>query len=309
MTYTTTSAGPFEYTQRIIRYLILATCIISIFCAFVNVFFESILQMHGPQHLLSLSWAGLAQGYIWQPLTYLLVQSNGLYGISISFLLELAFNMYILWIIGSSIVERSGSRSFIYFYMSAGIIIGFFTLQAMLFLGRETILAGPSGPLLAMLMVWAMAHPESDVQMFYLFSVKAKWLAIAIVAFITLSHLSHLNFVYVAFTLFSCIYGYLYGALVWQLESPFTFMRPLDRFLVRQGSRIRSALTSKKGANFTENKKKKIIDFQTGKTLLDDDHFMDSALEKISKYGEKSLTWNERHRMKTISERKTRNKE
>lgn len=308
MTYTASyGLGP-HTTPKIIRYLVIATCTVSLLCAFVNIFFVSFLQIRGPQALLSLSWDGISRGFLWQPISYLLVQANGENGISASFFLELFFNMYILWVMGSSIAERCGGFSFLNFYMSAGAVCGMMTLAAMPMLGQYTVLAGPTGALLALLTVWGMIYPESELQLFFLILIKGKWLIAGIFLAFLLANLSHLNFIYVFFCLFSILFGYLYGTLIWQLDTPFHAMHKFDHALISLGLKIRKFFSSKKGTDFADDKRKKIIDFHTGKTLLDDDHFMDSALEKISKFGEQALTWNERNRMKKISERKSRQK-
>jgi len=308
MTYTASyGIGP-GTTPKIIRNLIIATCILSVFCALVNVLFVYYLQVQSPQALLSLSWSGLKQGYIWQPVSYFFVQSSGGSGISFSFFLELFFNMYVLWIIGSNTVETVGSSAFVRFYLIVGALVGLATILTAPLVQGYTTIAGSTPPVLATLFVWAMMHPESELQFFFLLPIKAKWLIAAIFGFFLLSSLSRLDFATLILTTYSFMFAYFYATTIWRLETPFEWTHFIDRIFIAIGRKIRSLFSSVENDDFSADKKRKIIDFHTGKPLIDDDNFMDNALEKISKHGEKSLSWSERNRMKKISEKKAKQK-
>lgn len=308
MTYTASyGLGP-GTTPKIIRNLIIVTCCLSMFCAFVNILFVYYLQVQSPQALLSLSWSGLTQGYIWQPISYFFVQSTGNSGISFSFFLELFFNMYVLWIIGSNAVETVGPSPFFRFYLIVGALIGIATIFTAPLVQGYTTLAGSTAPVLATLFIWAMMHPESEFQFFFLLPIKAKWLIAAIFGFFILSSISRLDFTTLILTIYSFIFAYFYATLVWGLETPFEWTHFIDRTLISLGRKISSLFSSSERDDIAD-KRRKIIDFHTGKPLVDDDNFMDNALEKISKYGEKSLSWSERNRMKKISEKKARQKD
>ncbi|MBA3239396.1 MAG: rhomboid family intramembrane serine protease [Parachlamydiaceae bacterium] len=306
MSYTSSYGGTAAPVSKALRYLMWTLAIVSIFCALVDGFFIYYLEMNGPQALLSLSWNGLKNWYIWQPLSYLFVLSSGNGGLSFSFFWELFIDLYVLWIFGGSLLDRIGNSAFFRFYFVIGIIVGLATLLCMPLLKQYTTLAGPGAPLLAIITLWTMLNLESELLLFFLIPFKAKWIFTAIFGVLLLINISHLNFIGALFDIFSVLGGYLYGTLAWELASPFAFTEPLDKFLIKLGNQLRSLISFEKSTTLKADKESKIFDFASGTILEDDDVFMDNALNKISKFGEKSLTWSERARMKKISEKKAR---
>jgi len=307
MVYTATYAWGPGNTPKTISRLVTATSSISIFCAFVQNLFVY-FGLRTPQEWLSLSWNGLTHWHIWQPITYLFLQAGGENGISIGFIFALVFNMYILWIMGASTLEKVGEMPFLRFYFICGAITGIATLLLMPVLGQYALLAGAAPTILSVLMVWTMLHPESDLLLFFIIPVKAKRLLPTILILLLLINISQLNFLELAFNFIGLLVGYLYATLVWGLKSPYEFTRYTDKWLVAFGEKISNLNSKFSPGRPLPDKKAEIIDFHTGKSVQDDDIFMDAVLEKISKYGEKSLTWSERNRMKKISENKSRNK-
>lgn len=300
--------GP-QITSRTLSILMSSIAIISIASALLNGLFIYYLEINGPQSLLSLSWRGLNQGYMWQPISYLFVLSSGNAGLSLSFFLELLFDLYILWIMGSALLARIGANAFARFFFITGIVTGLLTLLWMPLFQQYTVLAGPSAAIIAIMTVWTMLHAESELLLFFLMPVKAKWLFLGLLGIFLLIDLSHLNFINLIFTMHSVLAGYLYATVVWELENPFSIFSRIDHFFIHLGDKLRSFAfwrQSNAATSLTPDKETKILDFHTGTPYLDDDAFMDSALEKISKQGEKSLTWSERSRMMQISEKKSR---
>ncbi len=141
MTYTSSAfLGP-DATPKAIQKLILTTCVIALFSALTEPVFTQIFGIPGLQTWLSLSWIGIHHYFIWQPLSYLFVQSNGSMGITLSFLIGLAFDMYILWIMGSAILDTVGTKPFLRLYFLSGIGAGLLALVAMYITKRYGILA------------------------------------------------------------------------------------------------------------------------------------------------------------------------
>lgn len=307
MSYTFSYGGSPVSLANSLRLLMWTIAIVSISCALVDDFFIYYLGMNGPQALLSLSWNGLQNWYIWQPLSYLFVLSTGNGGLSFSFFWELAIDLYVLWIFGGSLIDRIGKPAFFRFYFIIGIAVGLVTLLCMPLLTQYTDLAGPGAPLLAIITLWTMLNLESELLLFFLIPFKAKWIFTTIFGVLFFINISHLNFIGALFDALSVFGGYLYATLVWELASPFPSTAFLDRFLINLGHKVRSLCSFITSRTLKADKEPKIFDFSTG-TLLDedDDAFMDNALNKISKYGERSLSWSERARMKKISEKKSR---
>ena len=78
-------------------------------------------------------------------------------------------------------------------------------------------------------------------------------------------------------------------------------MEKVDDFFIVLGRIIRAKI---RRLFLFKKDESKIVDIKTGKTVLDDEAFIDEMLAKISRYGEKSLSWQERDRMRQISEKK-----
>lgn len=304
MTYETEYRWGPAQTPQIIQQLILITCVATILSALIDSPISSIFGIPGPQDLFSLSWYGFQNWFIWEPITYLFVQYTGAQGITFFFIIALLFNMYMIWVLGSSVIERTGPYSFIYFYLLCGAIAGVVALFFMSMTGHYAVLSGPTAPILALLMVWAMFYPENELLFFFLFNIKAKWLIAGIVGAIVLVCLSQGDIVNLMFYFTALGSGYIYGVLAWELQGPFAITHRFDRMLAALGASCR--VLKAKVAEKIEKKATapKIVDMNTGKPLTNDDQFIDAMLAKISKEGEKSLTWTERQRMRQISEKK-----
>ena len=286
-----------EFTPKVIRNLIFFTIGITLFSAFLEPFFFNVLGVSGPQDWFSLSWYGLTQWKFWQPITYLFVFPEGYQGITFSLLLSLAFQMYIVWIVGSFVQNLVGSKSFIYFYFGVGVLSGLLTTL----IGTNYLL-GPGPVILALLTVWMMISPNLEILLLLMLPVKIKWLTIGTLAGIFLIYLSKLDFVHMTFYLSGAVIGYIYAAIAWGLSSPFAWTEKIDRYLNGFGTRM----NLKKNQTIDSSK---IINFKTGEPdMADDDRFVDVMLTKISKYGEGSLSWTERRRLDSISKKKAQKK-
>jgi hypothetical protein len=279
---------------------------------------------------LSLSWWGMQRYMYWEPVTFLFTQHTGGSGINLFFLLTLFFNMYVLWVFGSHIYQRVGKNPFLRFYFISGILAGIIAFLLMPVTGQYGIISGATPSILAIMIVWTLMNPEAELLLFFLIPVKAKWLSLGIVGAIVLINLSNADLV--SFTLFfsAALIGYFYGLVIWGLHSPFTVLHKFELAVLRFSSRIQKKAGSlvpkrkakkptKKGTvvdvDFTvvkpgkekfSKEKNTIVKPTVEKPVTDneDDRFIDSMLEKISKFGQHSLTWQERERMKEISEKR-----
>ena len=278
-------------TPRIIRNLIIWTSCITLLSAFVQSIIMSFTTAYGPQDYLSLSWWGLQNWYLWQPLTFLFIQPLFYQGITFFFLITLLFNMYILWVMGSAIVDYVGVKPFLKLYFISGIGAGLIALAAMPVTGHYSALAGPAASILALLMAWTMMHPEIEILLFFLIPLKVKWIMAGIIAGVLLTTISQGDVGSLIFYLAGIFIGYGYGVIAWGLQGPFAFTHKIDHFL----NRLRYQRQESSG---------KIINIKTGQPEASDDHFVDEMLEKIAKHGEKSLSWRERQRLQRISEQK-----
>lgn len=300
MTMTTSSfrLGP-EFTPAAVRKLMIYTLCMSIGSVFFNPFFTQIFGIPGPQEWFSLSWWGLQHYLLWQPFTYLFIHPIGYGGIGFSYFIGLIFNLYILWVMGSEICQRINEKSFTRFYLICGFISGIATLFFMPFIGQYAVLTGPVSSIIAILIIWAFLNPEQELLLFFLLPVKAKWLSLGILGVALLVSISGLQFISFFHYFFGAVSGYLYGLIIWGIHSPFPFMYKTELAIIRASQKVRQQILRKKSTS-----KSKVVNIQTGEPD-DDEAFVDSILEKISKYGESSLSFSERKRMKAISEKKS----
>jgi membrane associated rhomboid family serine protease len=306
MTYTSQGNWGFQKTPKPLQNLIFVTAAATILCSLLDPLFSHLFGFSFLENVLSLSLGGIKNFFIWQPLTYLFVQDSP-FGLSISFLFTLFFNMYLLWVIGGYLLERLGTKSFFTLYFASGILSGIFALLLMLIFENYPILSGPSTSLLAIFMVWTMLYPENEIILF-IASIKIKWLLLGLIGLIILTNLAHLNFLSMGFYLSSIFIGYMYGLIVWDLKGPFPFNERFDRRLKKVINYIQNKIPSKAPKAANEKNKGKIVDLQSGKPSMDDEMFVDAMLSKISAQGEGSLSWSERERMKKISSKKQKDK-
>lgn len=287
-------------TPKSITFLIFITAIATVFCAAVEPLFVNVFKMTGPQEFFGLSRWGISNSYYWQYITSLFIQVN-VSGIGIFFLLSLTFNMYMLWLFGTNLVEAYGSSAFLRFYLLSGFVAGVVAILTMRGVNEFRLIGGPAPALLATFVAWAFLHKDTQLYLFFMIPIQVKLLLAVVVGLAILIPLSELDTVILMYNIAGILMGYLYSTVIWSKKSPFRFLESVDEFFVELGSKLRVYINR---WNPLKKKENKIVDIKTGKAVLDDDAFMDEMLAKISRYGEQSLTWQEKDRMKKISEKK-----
>lgn len=292
-------------TPKVVRQLILWTCAVTLGVAL----FDSLLgRSRGSvdllERLLAFSWDGIRHGFMWQFFTYLFVHPSGGLGISYSLLIELFVNMYLLWLIGSSLVPRIGSRAFLAFYLLCGAGSALSALGLMALSGTHTLLAGSSLSLLASLCLWALFFPEAQLVLFYLVPVKATSLIAIVVGASLLIDLSHWALIHLFASVVAVTLGLIAGVAFWNLSIPFDRLQWLEQWVTRAkksgptGSRAQWSHKPSEGSPSTT----KIFDLKSGRPVdSDDETFVDRMLDKISREGEKSLTPAEKKRLEQIA--------
>lgn len=280
--------GP-KHTPKIIQWLIFITAGVTLFSALTDTLFVNVFGTIGPQKLLSLSWYGWRHDFLWQPLTYLFIQEASLFGIHLFSLLTLAFNLYILWVIGTMVHERTGDVKFLLLYLGSGIVAGIITLFAMPISGQYISLEGPSAALMAVFVVWTMYYPNNPLFFLFLFPLKPKVLLNWILGIMAVIYFINRDFNSFIFFLTAILFGYAFGVFALGLKSPYAFTHPLDKKILSWRNKILGK----------DDRDSKIVKM----TPFEEEAFMDEMLSKISKYGEDSLTPYERQRMDAIAER------
>lgn len=139
-------------------------------------------------------------GWVWQFLTYMFVHGS---------FSHLLFNMLSLYIFGSMVERRIGSKEFLLFYLLTGILSGVASFVSYMLAGTNVILVGASGAIYGVLLMFAVFFPYSVIYVFGILPVRAPILVI-VYALIELysqvfgrggniAHLAHLSGLVVAY--------------------------------------------------------------------------------------------------------------
>lgn len=158
-------------------------------------------------------------GYVWQFFTYMFVHS----GFS-----HLLFNMLSLFIFGSMVEKRIGSKEFLLFYFLTGIFSGVISFVSYYLAGTNVVLVGASGAIYGVLLMFAVFYPYSVIFIFGIIPVRAPILVI-LYAIIELSsqvfgmggniaHLTHLS---------GLLFAYLYCRIRMRINPIEVFRRTL----------------------------------------------------------------------------------
>jgi membrane associated rhomboid family serine protease len=241
---------------------------------------------------LALSAAGIRHLYLWQFGTYLFVHPFP------SAILHLAFNLYLLWMFGASLMERLHPVSFFSLFFSSGIFAGLAAWGAMTCFHLPTPLLGSSSALYALLTAWVILNPDARLLLFFALPFKARHLLLALIGFNLLVDLSRSAWVPLTAYAGAVVFGYLFTVVSCRIRSPFSFLAPLENGILRLLERL--SHLGKQTVRHT-----KIYDIKSGEPVLSDEQFMDAMLARISLYGEETLTPEEKKRMHRISERKS----
>jgi membrane associated rhomboid family serine protease len=101
----------------------------------------------------------------WQFISYMFVHG----GIS-----HLAFNMLALFIFGTQVERRMGSKEFLLYYMTTGILAGIFSFAIYLFTGAYMVfLLGASGAIFAVQLAYAVLFPDAVVYVWGILPLRA----------------------------------------------------------------------------------------------------------------------------------------
>ncbi len=139
---------------------------------------------------------------VWQLITYQFMHG----GFS-----HILFNMFALWMFGSSIEDVFGSKKFLIFYLLAGVSAGLLHLFVSPLLGSSpAVTIGASGAVYGVLIAYALFFPDNLIFLYFLIPVKAKYLIgfLVVIEFLAVdsassgvAHLAHLG---------GALFGFLY---------------------------------------------------------------------------------------------------
>jgi membrane associated rhomboid family serine protease len=222
----------------------------------------------------------------WTVVTYMFAHAGGFH---------IFFNMLVLFFFGPPLEGRWGSREFLKYYFICG--IGAAALSFVF--SPNAAIIGASGAVYGVMLAFAMNWPDSEIYIWGILPVKAKYLVafLAVVSIMSMmggradniAHAAHLG-------------GFVAGFLYLRLGSPGGFFGGLRKRMTRSRMKVvreepppRPAVrtgppptTRRRGATADEEK------------LLNE---LDRVLEKISTQGMSSLTSEERRLLDEVSRR------
>ena len=151
-------------------------------------------------------------GQIWRLVTYAFLHDRGS-------AMHIVFNMFVLWTFGPVIEERLGRREFLAFYLMAAVAAGLCHVLLALGLRDPTGAVGASGALMGIVMLFALYFPRTQISLFLILNIEARWLILLYVVldgFPILKALSDPNYrsdgIAHAAHLGGLLFGYIYFA-------------------------------------------------------------------------------------------------
>ncbi|MCY3973948.1 MAG: hypothetical protein OXF02_00145 [Simkaniaceae bacterium] len=262
--------------------------------------FTQVLHIPGPDQLLSIGTAGVHKFFPWQFISYLFVQPFG-GTLSLPGLVGLFFDLYFLWVVGSSLLAMKGKRDFVNLFFGGGALVGVLAYLYFLCFHIPGPFAGMKPAIQILLISWCFLFPEARIMLFMTFPVRAKYLVfgwMGVELFVAFSHVEFMRFFTVAT---SFIFGYSYALLAWEMRGPFAFLHPFDTKMIALKRRCRRLWRTGVSADASANSK--IYDLKTRRAVMSDSAFIDYCLDKIAKEGKGALTWRERWKLYRLSKK------
>ena len=268
--------GRFGSVTHFIVWLTAFVFITQLGCDLFRVTFpgEDGLPVGAVQFVLGLNAARVAHGFVWQPLTYVLVH-DGIW--------HILFNLLMLWWFGREVESFIGPKAFTRLYILAGVVGG--ALWLAFNLAEHSPLVGASAAVLGCVIAFATLFPERELTflVFFVFPVtlRAKYIALIAIAVdlvpllthqtTNVAHLAHLGGAAVGYLYIKALgYGTVPGWLHWVQETrPRRYPKPTPVPPTRE--------------NFISTE-------------------IDPILDKISREGMQSLTRQERKKLESAKD-------
>jgi membrane associated rhomboid family serine protease len=246
---------------------------------------------------LGLSIEGLAHWHLWSLITYPFTYPYTHLG---DLIFYLGFNLVFLWVFGLPLLERLGTKRFLFLFFGSTLFAGIAASIGLYLLESPKLFAGPTPPLFALITAWTILHGMRNVHISHII-FRPLWIFGFLVGInLVLDAISGLWIQFIADSS-AALFAYLFCLISERVRSSINSFYPFERAVLKSLEQLQGNTPLKK-------KTGQIFDFKTGQPILDDEQFMDAMLAKISVQGEEKLTADEKARMQKISERKTNGK-
>lgn len=229
---------------------------------------------------------------VWRYLTYMFVHVD---------FWHFLFNMLMLWMFGSDVVDMMGSKHFTGMYLFCGIFAAIFSLLMSILGLTHNPIIGASGALMGLFVAYYKFFPNRMILMFMFFPMRIKyamWFMVAIDVFMApsgdgVAHLAHLGGVVGGF-LYMHFYEGGFGGIVNKVERAARKARA-PKFKMNDGGRANSGET-----RYRSEEKAPL----EGEVFdMNENQRMDAILKKVNESGINSLTESERKFLLEASER------
>jgi hypothetical protein len=241
-------ASQFSSAPKPLKWLIFSIAILS----FVSTQVKSFFGLIPPFQLFGLSIWGLKHGFIWQLLTFGMLQEPSP-DLTFSFLISLFFNLYILYTTGLALIQIKGVKDFCLLFFGGLVATGALVASSLFFFGPSFTYCSSSAFVFLALTSWMMMEPERQLLLFMTIPIKIKWLVLIFFGSQIFVEFANGNLVEFVGLFTPCLYSWAFCVLRWKLHSPLPFLHPLERLLM-------GLKRSKKSAN--------IYDFKTGRIVV-----------------------------------------
>lgn len=226
-------------------------------------------------------------GQVWRLLTYAFLHSTS--GVT-----HILFNMLFLWWFGSEVEDLLGPREFLSFYLLSALLGGLaFELSWKAgMMDPRAVCVGASGAVTAVLVLFAFHYPTRLVYIWFLFPIPVWFLVLFQVAQDTFGFLGGRNSaVAVEVHLAGAAFGFLYHRLHWRLSNIGSGWTSWWRQRSRPRLRV-----------YREEEVARVPDTSASESNEQLEAKLDAVLEKVARFGQDSLTEQEKKILVQASE-------
>ena len=249
---------------KAVRILLIANSGFFLLQFFSHIVFKS----YWLESLFALNPEMIKHFFVWQFLSYSFLHGD---------FMHLLFNMLALWMFGSDLEDRLGSKSFLKLYFFSVLTGGLLTYIIHISGMPQGIIIGASGGVFGVLVAYAMVWPNREILFMMIFPLKTKYFIMILMLMIVFSqgggniaHMAHL--------------GGALGGFVW-LYYTSRIYRPSTGWTLESYLKKRRAERAQKEWNERIGAKARV----------------DEILEKISTHGMNSLSREEKNFLKKAS--------
>ena len=236
--------------------------------------------------IFDLDAKAVSEGQVWRLLTYAFLHGG---------FMHILFNMLFLWWFGTDVEDLYGPVEFLTFYLVSAVVGALAYVAAWAAgVGSANPVIGASGAVMAVMVVCAMHYPSRIIWVFFLpipiwffvlFELMRDWVTFASGARTTTAVSVHLG---------GGIFGFAYYELQWRLSSFFSGFKAVQRRRPRARLRV-----------YREEEESPAIELSAPSGIDMNEQLeakLDAVLEKVARFGQASLTENERQILLRASE-------